>query len=505
MHHRAVPAGARQTRRAARAVLTCLALGAIVGVVPRAPDPAGASIGPGSDDTVLTYGKAGFYGSTSGRTLNEPIVGMAATADDDGYWLVARDGGVFSFGSARFYGSTGGIRLNQPAVGMAATPDGRGYWIVARDGGIFSFGSAHFFGSTGWLRLNAPIMGMVAAPDGLGYWLMAEDGGVFSFGSAHFYGSTGAMRLNAPVVGMAAAVDGSGYWLVAKDGGIFSFGGARFHGSTGGIRLDEPVVGMAPSPAGRGYWMAAEDGGIFSFGDARFRGSAVGKLAQDRRVVQITGLRAGQGYRLLSLPIPRDVVLLGRGATGPEVVELQNRLTALGYWLGAANGDYGLLTEQAVTAFQKVEGLPRTGRVDVGTQIQMRDAGRPVPRSTTGYVVEIDKARQVILVTRNGRTEWTINTSTGTERPYTFEGRTYLADTPVGSWSVFSQVDGIREGPLGTLYRPKYFHPDGIAFHGYSSVPSYPASHGCVRMTYAAIDWVWAANIIPKGTAVLVY
>ena len=505
MQSRVLPAGERRRRRIARSVVACAAIGVLGGIVPQVAGPAGAEVGPGSDDTVLTYGKAGFYGSTSGRTLNEPLVGMAATADDNGYWLVARDGGVFSFGTARFFGSTGGIRLNEPVVGMAAAPDGRGYWLVARDGGVFSFGSARFFGSTGGIRLNAPIIGMVPVPDGRGYWLMASDGGVFTFGSAAFYGSTGGMRLNAPVVGMAASPDGSGYWLVAKDGGVFSFGDAGFHGSTGGIRLDKPVVGMAPSPTGHGYWMAAEDGGIFAFGDARFRGSAFGKLSLDRRVVQITGLRRGQGYRLLSLPIPLDVVLLGSGAVGPEVVDLQNRLSSLGYWLGSANGVYGLLTEQAVTAFQKGEGLPRTGRVDVGTQAKMRDAQRPLPRTTTGYMIEVDKARQVILVARNGRTEWIINTSTGTERPYTFEGRAYMADTPAGSYHVFSQVDGVRDGPLGSLYRPKYFHPDGIAFHGYSSVPSYPASHGCVRMTYAAIDWVWAANIIPIGTAVLVY
>jgi hypothetical protein len=82
---------------------------------------------------------AAFYGSTGSIRLNQPIVGMAATPDGRGYWIVAQDGGVFSFGTAAFYGSTGSIRLNQPIVGMAATPDGRGYWIVARDGGIFAF------------------------------------------------------------------------------------------------------------------------------------------------------------------------------------------------------------------------------------------------------------------------------------------------------------------------------------------------------------------------------
>jgi hypothetical protein len=52
-------------------------------------------------------------------TLNKPVVGMAATPDGGGYWLVASDGGIFSFGDATFYGSTGGLTLSKPVVGMA--------------------------------------------------------------------------------------------------------------------------------------------------------------------------------------------------------------------------------------------------------------------------------------------------------------------------------------------------------------------------------------------------
>ena len=161
----------------------------------------------------------------------------------------------------------------KPIVGMAATPDGKGYWLVASDGGIFTFGDAAFYGSTGAMHLNQPIVGMASTSDGKGYWLVASDGGIFTFGDAAFYGSTGAMHLNEPIVGMAATPDGKGYWLVASDGGIFTFGDAAFIGSTGAIELNEPIVGMAPSPDGGGYTLVASDGGIFTFGDATFYGS----------------------------------------------------------------------------------------------------------------------------------------------------------------------------------------------------------------------------------------
>jgi hypothetical protein len=73
---------------------------------------------------------------------------------------VASDGGIFSFGDARFLGSTGALVLNKPIVGMAATPDGRGYWLVASDGGIFSFGDASFKGSAGALALDGTAVSL---------------------------------------------------------------------------------------------------------------------------------------------------------------------------------------------------------------------------------------------------------------------------------------------------------------------------------------------------------
>jgi hypothetical protein len=105
-------------------------------------------------------------------------VGMAATPDGKGYWLVASDGGIFDYGDAAFYGSTGGIHLNRPVVAMAATPDGGGYWLVASDGGVFTYGDAAFYGSTGALALNRNIVGMAASPDGKGYWLVASEEGM---------------------------------------------------------------------------------------------------------------------------------------------------------------------------------------------------------------------------------------------------------------------------------------------------------------------------------------
>jgi N-acetylmuramoyl-L-alanine amidase len=267
-------------------------------------------------NSVVPFGGAAL-GVTTLANPEAPVVGMAATPDGGGYWMVAADGGIFSFGDASFHGSMGGTPLNQPVVGMAATPDGGGYWLVASDGGIFAFGDARFYGSAGSLTLNRPVVGMASTADGRGYWLVASDGGLFAYGDAAFYGSMGGTPLNRPVVGMAAGPGGHGYWLVASDGGIFAFGDAPFQGSTGSLTLNRPVVGMAAGPGGRGYWLVASDGGIFSFGDAPFFGS-LGGTPLGAPVVGMAATPSGDGYWVVvgSLPLAGRTVGIDPGHNG---------------------------------------------------------------------------------------------------------------------------------------------------------------------------------------------
>jgi hypothetical protein len=190
-----------------------------------------------------------------------------------------------------------------PVVGMAVTADGQGYWEVASDGSIFAFGDAGFEGSMGGQHLNAPVVGMAATPDGNGYWLVSSDGGIFDYGDAGFYGSTGSIALNRPIVGLATTADGQGYWEVASDGGIFAFGDAGFEGSMGGQHLNAPVVGMAATPDDKGYWLVASDGGIFAFGDAEYKGSAAGLPPGPPRIAlygDSLGMEAGMDFTFLA-------------------------------------------------------------------------------------------------------------------------------------------------------------------------------------------------------------
>ena len=157
------------------------------------------------------------------------------------------------------------------------------------------------------------------------------------------------------------------------------------------------------------------------------------------------------------------------------------------------------------------DGLPEGRRHGAGRRrrrghaCRLASAVRPGPvADAAGDRVEVDKSRQVLFVVRDDAVRWVLNVSTGTEEPYLIDGRTELADTPVGHWRVGWAYDGVDMGELGGLYRPRYFHADGIAVHGYHDVPAYPASHGCVRVSNAAIDWIWAEDIMPIGSAVWV-
>jgi hypothetical protein len=211
--------------------------------------------------------------------------------------------------------------------------------------------------------------------------------------------------------------------------------------------------------------------------------------------------------------LDRPLVAVG-SSDGEETVRVQTRLLELGFWHLGADGDFGHTTKQAVMAFQKWTGLETSGRVDEATAVALTSAAaRPTGQSSeSGVVVEVDKDRQLLFIMNNGRLAWALNTSTGSGQYYL-----ELNQKDPTKWELGRSVtdsgrfkvnrerpEGWWEGDLGEIYRPKYFN-GGIAIHGSRSIPDYPASHGCVRVSTAAMDMIWASGLVPKGTAVWVY
>ncbi len=455
-----------------------------------------------SDNTVYALGAATFAGSLS-PAPKPRFVGIAGLADGTGYWLVTGSGRVYARGSAPKLGSVDPKVLNAPVKGIVATPTSNGYWVFTKKGRIFPFGDATRHGSPTSSPDAGVITAMAASPSGAGYWMVNIAGKVFGYGDASLYGSLYGAALTGFVIAIVPSLSGGGYLLATTSGTVHGFGDASFHGSLAPGEAASPIVAMARTATGDGYWLAAEGGRIFNKGGAPNLGDPY-PLLPTRQLVAFTAMSVGgTGGWAVVQPRPDSYVLLGRGSSGSMVESMQRRLRSLGYWV-AVDGQFGPLTEQALFAFQKYERLARTGTYTMRDRARLGDARRPVPRSTTGDLIELDVARQIIFVVRGGRTLWVFATSTGTEEPYVFEGGTYIAHTPLGHFSIYREIDGIRVSHLGKLWRPKYFS-GGVAFHGSGSIPPYPASHGCSRLSFDAMDFIWENNLMARGSPVWSY
>jgi len=209
------------------------------------------------------------------------------------------------------------------------------------------------------------------------------------------------------------------------------------------------------------------------------------RAAHTARLTVTTKPAHGWARVARTLAVPVVSPSLAAGARGPSVRMLERRLQELHYAV-RADGYYGDDDVEALYAFQKVEGLPRTGTVDASLWRRLEAARTPGARFG-GDHVEIDKTRQVLFVVRGGRVVLIVATSTGA-----------TGNTPLGVWHVYRKVPGFD----WVLYYPNYFLR-GFAVHGYPDVPPYPASHGCSRIPMWVATTVY--GLMPPGSAVYVY
>jgi lipoprotein-anchoring transpeptidase ErfK/SrfK len=178
---------------------------------------------------------------------------------------------------------------------------------------------------------------------------------------------------------------------------------------------------------------------------------------------------------------------LGVGNAGPSVLALNEALARLHIAVGSVDSSFRLDTRDAVVAFQKLHGLPRTGSVDARFWRVLSASKTPRARYP-GDHIEVSKTLQVLFVVRGGRVILVSHVSTGA-----------TGNTPVGRWQVYSKVPGwLPDGMFDSS-----FFLRGFAIHGYPTVPFYPASHGCVRVP------VWLAPRIysydPPGSTIYIY
>ena len=184
-------------------------------------------------------------------------------------------------------------------------------------------------------------------------------------------------------------------------------------------------------------------------------------------------------------PLPR----LRSGSRGVFVRLLEARLRELHYRIVGIDQTFDHRTGDAVVAFRKVQGMAREFTVTEG--VWRRLAGPRIPRPRLDmrrFHIEVDQTRQVLYTVVNRKVTNVIHVSTGAG-----------GATRDGRFRVYRKVAGYSPN---RLYYPSYF--DGLrAIHGWTEVPTYPASHGCVRVP----DWhaKWIYRLADIGTRVAVY
>jgi L,D-transpeptidase catalytic domain/Putative peptidoglycan binding domain len=218
-----------------------------------------------------------------------------------------------------------------------------------------------------------------------------------------------------------------------------------------------------------------------------------------RRVVVPTdaiglfALRAQLGPSVARARVTAGARTLSVGSTGPDVVALRARLAELHVHVPAPSATFGSELFDSVVAFQKARGLERTGAVDEATWRALAQNVVPTPRYRShGVHIEVSKSRQILMIVRDGETVWYLPVSSGAG-----------GITPVGRYRILWKALATTTwlGPA-ILYRTMTFHTH-YAIHGFPSVPTYPASHGCVRVPIWLADWLYQQS--PVGESVDVY
>jgi peptidoglycan hydrolase-like protein with peptidoglycan-binding domain len=173
------------------------------------------------------------------------------------------------------------------------------------------------------------------------------------------------------------------------------------------------------------------------------------------------------------------------GARGPLVRLMQSRLARLHYSV-PLSGMFDAATGRAVVAYRKVRGLSRVAYAS-SSVVRGLLAGRgafKVRFPDHGRHVEADLSRQVLALIEGGRVYRIYTTSSGTA----------VTPTVLGRFRVYSKTIGTNaKGMVDSNY-----FIGGYAVHGYPSVPTFPASHGCLRVPIpnarAIFDWLKYGN-----------
>jgi len=225
-------------------------------------------------------------------------------------------------------------------------------------------------------------------------------------------------------------------------------------------------------------------------GGFKLRSSRLTKPGKYRVRVWKPPTRGQQGAKSKSKRFKLKFPSLSQGNRNSAVGLFNELLRKRGYH--APKGDkFDSGTARAVMAFRKVNGMARTMRA-TGSIFRRLAAGKgafKLRHPGAGRHVEVDIRRQVMVLADNGKPKHTFHVSTG------------KASTPSdpGHFRFFQRQPGYNS--IGMYY--SVYYNGGEAIHGYKSVPTYPASNGCIRNPTPNSKFIY--DWVSLGMSIYVY
>jgi len=175
-----------------------------------------------------------------------------------------------------------------------------------------------------------------------------------------------------------------------------------------------------------------------------------------------------------STPLPN----LSSGSDSIYVKLLEQRLKKLHYKVPKPNQHFDFRTSDNIIAFNKVQGRSRVSYVTESTWRALASPKIPKPKfSWPKYHIEVDQTKQVLYRVKKNKVISIMHVSTGAG-----------SATRNGTFNFDSKLAGYSRK---RLYHPSFF--DGArAIHGWPEVPTYNASHGCVRVPMWQATWIFS-------------
>lgn len=270
-----------------------------------------------------------------------------------------------------------------------------------------------------------------------------------------------------------------------RRGAIYPFLGTRATWRIAPATYSGPVrVQLTIDRRDAGWVRAVAKGGVVS---AALPTNGVGAFRATLQLPETATLAAANDPRLTFAVRGRRVA---SGAPSVWVRSLRAGLQFRGIY-APASGGFDARMGDSVIAFHKAYGRPRTTSFEA-TDWKRLTRNRIMPRfKGTGMHIEVDKGRQLLMQVTDGKVTMAVHISSG---------RT--GNTPAGTHKILWKGNSVPSLYGSMLYKSMAFI-GAYAIHGYPSVPTSPASHGCVRVPMWIAAKLYARS--PVGTTVYVY